>query len=373
MSLYRVFLYPLGFWFLLHFIRHFVPSHHWTNNFHLGWFTVGWHTTSLDKIFRYLGQHPVYSKFFVVWFTAGVVFGVGSMIFSVLLLVWNLIHMFAFPTEFHPLTPMLPGVNIPYSQLMYYFVSLLISGIIHEFGHAIAAVVEGLPVEGFGLFVTLAYPGAYVNIQSHYFENLSTISTLRVVCAGVWHNAILALIAFLLLQPGVGPGLAYPFYEHVEDGVIVAYVSDDVYKNIEPYTRIMELNECVIREYGSWVKCFREMQQHNFSLLSYCSSTAPILDDSSKDCCKSSYSGPLMCWEYGDTSWNLISVNNKNFSSWKENEKLNRFCLSAYQIVGEVYCPTFGERNQAAFSNSISKSPKFQHHGCYQGNTRYWS
>lgn len=79
-------------------------------------------------------------------------------------------------------------------------------------------------MEGFGLFITLAYPGAYVNLQSAYFETLSIQSTLRVVCAGVWHNAVLAAIALLLLQPGAGPFIASPLFENVEDGVIVAYV-----------------------------------------------------------------------------------------------------------------------------------------------------
>lgn len=40
-----------------------------------------------------------------------------------------------FGTPFHP---EVPGVNLPSSDLLYYFVALLFSGIFHEFGHALA-------------------------------------------------------------------------------------------------------------------------------------------------------------------------------------------------------------------------------------------
>lgn len=33
-----------------------------------------------------------------------------------------------------------PGVNLPVSQLAYFFVAILVSGLIHEFGHGVAAL-----------------------------------------------------------------------------------------------------------------------------------------------------------------------------------------------------------------------------------------
>lgn len=36
--------------------------------------------------------------------------------------------------------PQVPGVNIPTSQLAYFFIALLLSGVIHELGHAVAAL-----------------------------------------------------------------------------------------------------------------------------------------------------------------------------------------------------------------------------------------
>lgn len=33
-----------------------------------------------------------------------------------------------------------PGVNLPVSQLAYFFIAILVSGVIHEFGHGVAAL-----------------------------------------------------------------------------------------------------------------------------------------------------------------------------------------------------------------------------------------
>lgn len=33
-----------------------------------------------------------------------------------------------------------PGINLPVSQLTYFFAAVLISGVVHEIGHGIAAI-----------------------------------------------------------------------------------------------------------------------------------------------------------------------------------------------------------------------------------------
>ena len=34
----------------------------------------------------------------------------------------------------------MPGVDLPWSEISYYFVTLVITGVFHEVGHALAAV-----------------------------------------------------------------------------------------------------------------------------------------------------------------------------------------------------------------------------------------
>ena len=74
------------------------------------------------------------------------------------------------------LTPVMPGVNLPSSQTGYYLLTLLVCGILHEFGHAIAAVREQVRINGFGLFVFGVYPGAFVDL---YTEHLQVNSDIR--------------------------------------------------------------------------------------------------------------------------------------------------------------------------------------------------
>lgn len=50
---------------------------------------------------------------------------------------------------------LLPGVNLPLEEIGYYVATLLISTVIHELGHAVAAVMEDIPVTGFGFHVSL--------------------------------------------------------------------------------------------------------------------------------------------------------------------------------------------------------------------------
>ena len=40
----------------------------------------------------------------------------------------------------HLVSMQVPGVNLPTSQLVYFFSALLLSGVIHELGHAVAAL-----------------------------------------------------------------------------------------------------------------------------------------------------------------------------------------------------------------------------------------
>ena len=68
----------------------------------------------------------------------------------------------------------------------------------------------------------LLYPGAYADIRVN-LQAISNFSALKIVCAGIWHNFVLALIAWLLIHSG--PLLSIPFYRN-PNGVLVTYVHD---------------------------------------------------------------------------------------------------------------------------------------------------
>lgn len=56
---------------------------------------------------------------------------------------------------------LLPGVNLPVNQVGYYIIALLICSVVHEFGHGISAVLDDVPVVGFGLSFIFIIPVAF--------------------------------------------------------------------------------------------------------------------------------------------------------------------------------------------------------------------
>lgn len=69
------------------------------------------------------------------------------------------------------ITPVIPGVNIPLSHLPLFMFVLVVAGVIHELGHALAAINANVRVTGFGIFLYAIYPGAFTEIDT---EELGT-------------------------------------------------------------------------------------------------------------------------------------------------------------------------------------------------------
>ncbi|TRZ00022.1 hypothetical protein DNTS_033971 [Danionella cerebrum] len=154
---------------------------------------------------------------FHIKFNAGMVFGVLAMFGSVILLSKTLVQTLSQMMADKPgmsheqvLQVVVPGVNLPVSQLAYFFIAILVSGVIHEFGHGVAALREQVKLNGFGMFMFVVYPGAFVDLFTTHLNLISPVQQLRIFCAGVWHNFMLCVLAlgFLFLLPL----FLFPFY-----------------------------------------------------------------------------------------------------------------------------------------------------------------
>ncbi|KAJ1930850.1 hypothetical protein EC988_009988, partial [Linderina pennispora] len=100
------------------------------------------------------------------------------------------------------LQPVIPGVTLPLSHIWYYLLSLAICAIVHELGHALAAAWSYIPLRRFGVFIMGIYPGAFVDLSKDDMDKAPVLQQLRVVCAGVWHNAVTAMLVYLLVYSG---------------------------------------------------------------------------------------------------------------------------------------------------------------------------
>jgi len=54
-------------------------------------------------------------------------------------------------------------------------------------------------VNGFGLFLLIMYPGAYVDLSTDHLQVVSPVRQLRIYCAGVWHNFVIVVFGVLML------------------------------------------------------------------------------------------------------------------------------------------------------------------------------
>ncbi|XP_005730566.1 membrane-bound transcription factor site-2 protease [Pundamilia nyererei] len=151
-------------------------------------FHVRWQTTMFNRLFAYCAR--INPRALYMWFNSGLVFGIAAMLGSVVLLIRTLQQTIAQMTTDNPrigdqqtLQVVVPGVNLPTSQLAYFFIALLLSGVIHELGHAVAALREQVRVNGFGMFVFVVYPGAFVDLFTTHLNLISPAQQLRIFCA----------------------------------------------------------------------------------------------------------------------------------------------------------------------------------------------
>ena len=261
------------------------------------------YTTKLNGVFQLWGECGRRGS--RAWFDIGVALGLVLMVTSVLVLVYSLYQaLFGNSDSDQVLTPMMPGVNIPWNQLMYYFVTLVICGVFHEIGHALAAVTENVRINGFGVFIFFLYPGAFVDLHSDHLAVISPRRQLRIYCAGVWHNIILSFVTYLVLLSL--PLLLLPFYATNEGAAVVDASASILHDKLTPGTAITRVNDCSVQDTKDWIDCLDVTS--SAPLPSYCASvgerTTYLLNqttvgqDGGRDCCSTSVASTDICFEF---------------------------------------------------------------------------
>ncbi|KAG2004629.1 hypothetical protein CC2G_003164 [Coprinopsis cinerea AmutBmut pab1-1] len=130
------------------------------------------------------------------------------------------------------LTPILPGVTVPLSDLPIIVVSVFIQQVIHELGHAVAAALDSIPVTSAGSSLALVIPTAFVAFSSASMNTLNSLAKARVIAAGPFHNLISWAVVVLLRVSGLeewGVGFWYQDVGDVGRGVL----------RVEPYSPLV--------------------------------------------------------------------------------------------------------------------------------------
>lgn len=227
---------------------------------------IRWYTTALNRtVVKWASRNP---QMFNYSFDIGVWV---SIVLLPVMLIWHFAWTFLMRQSRHAdskslssqqqdigLEIMIPGVNLPVNEIGYYICALGLCSIVHELGHALAAVLVDVPVTGFGVQLTLLFPVAFTEINTDRLNAAKLWNKLRVLTAGIWHNILLAggcYLVFISLFV-----LFLPIYSS-NSGVIVTEVHQKSpvlgARGMSPGDIVKEINGCPVRNIGEWFSCLK--------------------------------------------------------------------------------------------------------------------
>ncbi|KAF1761945.1 hypothetical protein GCK72_010204 [Caenorhabditis remanei] len=164
------------------------------------------------------------------------------------------------------LVPIIPGFNLPWSHIPVFMIVLVAAAVFHELGHAWAAISNNVTVNGFGIFVLAVYPGAFTDIEPVSLKRATPFRRLQIFGAGIWHNLLLALLAFGMfhLTPVIlSPVLAYGNGVSVK-GVDIRSGLSNSQTGLFSGDIVKSIDECSVETTADWWRCIRDSKNmHN--------------------------------------------------------------------------------------------------------------
>lgn len=103
------------------------------------------------------------------------------------------------PAPQSPLVPVIPGITLGLDILVPLLTSIGMGLVVHELFHMLTAVINGIPVESWGVGIALIFPVAYVRVSEVEFAHSKLSAKASVLCAGIMANLALGLISLALM------------------------------------------------------------------------------------------------------------------------------------------------------------------------------
>ncbi|KAJ1689991.1 hypothetical protein LUZ63_014146 [Rhynchospora breviuscula] len=285
-------------------------------------------------LFRLGSAH---SRFLKVWFSFGACFGVFALVILSVMLMrysWGALSFKGGPFWFDNFFSL--GRSISFLDFALLIFSTLLSIAFHEFGHAIAAASEGLQIEYIAIFLAVLFPGALVALNPSSLENLSPFSSLRIYCAGIWHNIVLCLGCALTIL--CLPLLLCPFYTHSE-GLVVLNVPkySSLSAHLSPHDVILTVDGLRVTSTDDWFKILTRDKSQNIHKKGYC---VPISWVEAGDILMAGNSNGECIQDFSPFQ-TLSCTNSSHFRS----DKMGRLkhCLIAKDVVRLRNCGDTGE------------------------------
>jgi len=194
--------------------------------------------------------------------------------------------------------PVIPGVTFPISDVGVYGLSLFLSTVFHELGHALAADCQDVKILGYGLLIIFIVPAAYVELSTAELKSLSLTDQLKVYSAGIWHNLVLSLLTFLLLF--TVPTLLKPLYDYKTEGVGILQLKSNSSVNGPSGLKVGQIltavNDCKVNKISDFYGCMKTEGQ---SEKGFCLPKTLIeeINCAGQDCCGDKNNGTFLSFQ----------------------------------------------------------------------------
>ncbi|CAN4112710.1 unnamed protein product [Withania somnifera] len=213
-------------------------------------------------------------RFLKAWFSVGVGFSLAVLSAVTMILFYEICQLLclyhgntqmsnALSEYLFGFSSVISDLTISVADVGYLCMSSIISVLVHELGHALAAASEGIQMEYVAVFLAVLFPGALVAFNHELLQALSKVSALRIYCAGIWHNAVLCAVCAwaLLLQPLI----LYPFYIH-DEGPMVLNVSPTSLLSgyLAPGDLIISLDDIHINNAQEWSQIIAVLTERSY-------------------------------------------------------------------------------------------------------------
>ena len=147
----------------------------------------------------------------------GIIIGYLSMLFITVYIFYNVFQLLFIPKSIPAITPLIPGVKIPGSEitlpLFYGIISLFFVVVIHEFSHGVMARVYKIPVKSSGLVLMGPLFGAFVEPDENHLAKQKAKVQLSVYAAGPFSNMLTALFVIFIISPFILEPASNTFFE----------------------------------------------------------------------------------------------------------------------------------------------------------------
>ncbi|XP_011297260.1 membrane-bound transcription factor site-2 protease [Fopius arisanus] len=307
------------------------------------------------------------SKFWILWFNLGVVVTIVLLpVVSVILIKMLVVMFLSGPKGERPaaeweLEPMIPGVNVPFADIQYYAITLGLCSIVHEAGHALAAAREDVQLYGVGMLLVYIVPVAFVSLNSEQLSQRPMQNQLRILCAGVWHNIVLAVVAAVGVF--ISPWLWAPMFS-VNSGVVITAIQPHSpllgITGLSHYDVIHRINDCSVRNSNDWHDCI--LQSVRQSTPGYCVPQALVQEHDESipvwtmpsgeiNCCrKDSETDGKLCFEFIEEGQVPLQLQEHScLPARLIIEKSRGFCSSGQ------YCPETGTNCMKPTLDNVTK------------------